>query len=184
MTIINNSPFYGATGNLPGFSARSVNTLNNLDSDINIITENGLSLGVSGSSISLTNTGVRLINGLSGAIDFVAGTAVNFNIVGNTLTINSSDIILPGASYSIGGAGILITQTPGSSAATISNIGVLSYNGITGNIEGVSGAIAGAGTEAGVKGVVGGGGATTEATALGSGIPVMPGLANCIAAFC
>ena len=145
MTIINNSPFYGATGNLPGFSARSVNTLNNLDSDINIITGNGLSLGVSGSSISLTNTGVRLINGLSGAIDLVAGTAVNFNIVGNTLTINSSDIILPGASYSIGGAGILITQTPGSSAATISNIGVLSYNGITGNIEGVSGAIAGAG---------------------------------------
>ena len=145
MTIINNSPFYGATGNLPGFSARSVNTLNNLDSDINIITENGLSLGVSGSSISLTNTGVRLINGLSGAIDLVAGTAVNFNIVGNTLTINSSDIILPGASYSIGGAGILVTQSPGSTAATISNIGVLSYNGITGNIEGVSGAIAGAG---------------------------------------
>ena len=131
MTVINNSPFYGATGNLPGFSARSVSTLNNLDSDINIITENGLSLGVSGSSISLTNTGVRLINGLSGAIDLVAGTAVNFNIVGNTLTINSSDIILPGASYSIGGAGILVTQTPGSTAATISNIGVLSYNGIT-----------------------------------------------------
>ena len=145
MTVINNSPFYGATGNLPGFSARSVSTLNNLDSDINIITENGLSLGVSGSSISLTNTGVRLINGLSGAIDLVAGTAVNFNIVGNTLTINSSDIILPGASYSIGGAGILVTQTPGSTAATISNIGVLSYNGITGNIGGVSGAIAGAG---------------------------------------
>ena len=124
--------FNGASGNVQGVATfngltgivQGVSSVNGATGIIQAVSSfNGLTGIVQGVSSVNGSTGtiysVGLINGLSGTVGISPGTNISIVTYGNTLIINS--VPLTGVT------------------------GVLSYNGLTGNVEGVCGAIAGSG---------------------------------------
>jgi hypothetical protein len=114
-------------------AVNGVLTVNGFAGGVTLAAGTGVSVAASSGTITITNTGVQSFNGstgavqgvssfygLTGAVGITAGTNVTITQSGNTLTISSS-------------GGSSITDY------------VVSFNGITGAVQGVSAAVAGTG---------------------------------------
>jgi hypothetical protein len=105
-----------------------VTSVNSGTGGITVSAGTGISVGTSGSTITITNSspgggGVTSFNSLTGAIILAAGTNISLVPVGNTITVNQINI--PVTNRASGTTPLLITATTFATAQTIGNLSLV-----------------------------------------------------------
>lgn len=135
--------FNGATGHIT-FNPATGNTVlagsgiaipNSLDNTRTII------------NVGVTGIGFGNDVGLTGKINLTSGTSITFDLLANnTIKINSTGVVGSTGDTVAAGVGMSVVRTGGTNVVTINNLGVTSFNGLTGAVAltGDGGAIVGA----------------------------------------
>ena len=175
------------------------NKTNTIISTINGITvysiagSTGIGVTLSSNIATIRNTGVLSFNGSTGSVGISAGQNVTITQTGNTYTINApiTGNIVTSFNGLTGGVTGIIKINAGSginvSSGTtpfITNIGVLTVNGLTGGIisvssfNGLSGAVSGVGSFNGLTGAVSGVGSFNGLTGAVLGVLTINGISG------